>query len=71
LRGLPFPKHSRLARLDTLGFDAPYFGYTLGKLTHRVDLPSFTPPSKMEAMKLYLPTLLTKDNRNMMFNDGF
>ena len=40
--GLPFPKHSRLARLDTLGFDAPCFGYTLDKLTHRVNLSSFT-----------------------------
>ena len=47
--GLPFPKHSRLACLDTLGFDTPCFGYTLDKLTHRVDLPSFTPPSRMEA----------------------
>ena len=37
-----FLKHSRLARLDALGFDTPCFSYTLIKLAHRADFISFT-----------------------------
>ena len=37
-----FLKHSRLTRLDALGFDTPCFSYTLIKLAHRADFISFT-----------------------------
>ena len=42
-----------LDALLTLGYDAHYFGYTLDKLTHRVNLSAFTPPSWREALPLH------------------
>ena len=43
-----------LDALLTLGYDAHYFGYTLDKLTHRVNLSAFTLPL---GGRLYLFTL--------------